>query len=86
MLRITACPSCGSPQLQQVRKDLTDEFHGEGYVVPQVEFYECPDCGERLYDRAAMRKIEAYSPAFANPPRRRHRLVRKTGKRVVEVG
>jgi predicted RNA-binding Zn-ribbon protein involved in translation (DUF1610 family) len=34
-------------------------------VVPNLEFYECPDCGERIYDRDAMRKIEAHSPAYA---------------------
>jgi len=32
--------------------------------VPNLEFYECAKCGERVYDREAMRKIEAYSPAF----------------------
>jgi hypothetical protein len=25
---------------------------------------ECPDCGERLFDHDAMRKIETYSPAY----------------------
>jgi len=40
------------------------EFRGQPYTVPDLEFYECPDCGERIYDREAMRKIEAYSPAF----------------------
>jgi hypothetical protein len=33
-------------------------------VVPNLEFEECPDCGERLFDHAAMQKIEAYSPAY----------------------
>jgi predicted RNA-binding Zn-ribbon protein involved in translation (DUF1610 family) len=28
-------------------------------TTPAVELFECPDCGERIYDRAAMRKIEA---------------------------
>jgi predicted RNA-binding Zn-ribbon protein involved in translation (DUF1610 family) len=29
-----------------------------------VEFYECPNCGEKVYDREAMLKIEACSPAY----------------------
>jgi hypothetical protein len=35
------------------------------YTVENLEFYECPDCKERVYDREAMRAIEANSPAFA---------------------
>ena len=34
-------------------------------MVPNLEYYECPDCGERLFDHNAMQKIEAHSPAYA---------------------
>ena len=34
---------------------------GKRYSVPGVEFYECPDCGEQIYDPAAMRQIEQRS-------------------------
>lgn len=34
-------------------------------MVPNLEHYECADCGEKVYDRQSMRKIEAHSPAFA---------------------
>jgi len=33
-------------------------------MVPDVTFYECPVCGEKVFDREAMLKIEAYSPAY----------------------
>jgi hypothetical protein len=36
---------------------------GDG-LSPEMEFYNCPDCGERIYDREAMLKIEFYSPAY----------------------
>ena len=36
--------------------------------MPELEFYQCPDCGEKVYDRAAMQRIEASSPAFAKHP------------------
>ena len=64
MLKIIECPSCESPKIQKVRQDWTDEHEGQTYTVPDLEYYECPVCGEKVYDRYAMRKIEAYSPAY----------------------
>ncbi len=65
MRKITICPTCGSRRLKTVRRTLTRRFDGEPYTVPNLAFHECLDCGERLYDRDAMRKIEAHSPAYA---------------------
>lgn len=65
VMRITVCPSCGGKKLRQLRRDFAAQFRGETYTVPDLEFHECPDCGERIYDRKAMRKIENCSPAFA---------------------
>jgi len=65
-LRITSCPTCGSARIKRVRKKLTRNYRGQEYTVPAVEYYECPSCGEHVYDREAMRKIESYSPAFAH--------------------
>jgi YgiT-type zinc finger domain-containing protein len=64
MLRITICPSCGSDRINLVCRDWTGKFRGQSYTVPELEFYECPDCGEKVYDQQAMRRIEARSPAF----------------------
>jgi YgiT-type zinc finger domain-containing protein len=63
-LNITTCPSCGSKKIKRVRRDATRNFKGKEYTVPDLEYYECPDCGEKVYDREAMRQIEAHSPAF----------------------
>lgn len=65
MLKITACPSCGSRKIRRVRRNWTGEFQDRVYTVPRLDFHECPDCDERAYDREAMRKIETHSPAFA---------------------
>ena len=65
MLKIATCPACGSQGIRRVRRKWTGEFQGEAYSVPGLCFHECPDCDERVYDREAMRKIEAHSPAFA---------------------
>lgn len=65
MTPITVCPSCGSPDLKKVRRNWTGTVKGRTYVVPNLEYYMCPRCGESIYDREAMRKIEAHSPVFA---------------------
>ena len=62
MLTIETCPTCGSKRIRKVRKSVTRTFKGKTYVVPNVEFHECPNCGEKLYGREAMRKLESYRP------------------------
>ena len=65
MHEITKCPSCVSVKIKKVRRKWTGEYKGHTYAVENLEFYECPDCKERIYDPEAMRAIEANSPAFA---------------------
>lgn len=65
MMTISSCPTCGSGKIRKVKRNWKGNFQGESYVVPALEFHECPNCGEEVYDREAMRKIEAYSPAYA---------------------
>jgi YgiT-type zinc finger domain-containing protein len=69
-LQIKTCPTCGSDRIRRVVRDLTRTYRDQTYTVPAVEFYDCPVCGEKVYDREAMLKIEAYSPAYrkANVP------------------
>ncbi|MDX9991124.1 MAG: YgiT-type zinc finger protein [Anaerolineales bacterium] len=63
-LFIKTCPICGSDKIQLVVKDVIRKYKDQTYTVPAVEFYECSNCGEKVYDRAAIQKIEAYSPAY----------------------
>lgn len=78
-LQIKTCPTCGSDKIKRVTRDLTRIYEGWKYVVPMVGFYECSNCGEKVFDHEAMRKIESYSPAYRKsksaPPalRRRHK-------------
>ena len=76
MIKITVCPTCGSRKIRKVRKNMTRELRGEAYTVPNVEFYECPDCGEHVFDPQASRKIDAHSPAYK---RSRHRTPQHKG-------
>jgi YgiT-type zinc finger domain-containing protein len=64
-MEIKTCPSCGSRRIEKLCRDWRGDFQGKRYVVRDLEYYECPACGERVFDREAMRKIEARSPAFA---------------------
>ncbi len=70
MIQITICPSCGSDNIRKICKNWNGKFKGQNYTVPSLEFYECSDCDEKLYDRVSMRKTEAYSPAFSGSPRK----------------
>lgn len=66
MLTITICPTCNSDKIKPVRCNWSSAFQGIKYTVPELEFYECPDCGERVFDQQAMSKIRDYSPAYAH--------------------
>jgi YgiT-type zinc finger domain-containing protein len=62
-LKLSVCPTCGKKNLKRVRKTVSGTRQGKRYSVPGVEFYECPDCGEQIYDPTAMRQIEQRSHA-----------------------
>ena len=62
--QIKTCPTCGSKKIQRVVKDITRKYQGQTYTVPAVEFYECSNCGEKVYDKVAIQKIEEHSPAY----------------------
>jgi YgiT-type zinc finger domain-containing protein len=64
MVTITKCPTCSSERIRKVRRKWVGKYRGRSYTVPRLEFYECPVCGEKVYDREAMRKIEAHSPVL----------------------
>jgi YgiT-type zinc finger domain-containing protein len=71
-IRITTCPTCGGKKIRRVTRDLTRNFLGKTYVARRVTFEECPDCGERLFDHAAMQKMQAARRHLraARPPKK----------------
>lgn len=72
-VNITICPSCGGKKIKRVRRNWTGNFRGKEYTVPDLEYYECPNCGEKVYDREAMRQIQRHSPAFKRVASKRKR-------------
>ncbi len=70
---MSACPACGSTRIRTVREDWSGTFKQKRYVVKDLRYFQCPRCGEKVYDPVAMRRIQAVSPAFSKT-----RRVRKT--------
>lgn len=68
------CPVCGAEALRWVREDYK-LFEGE--VIPELEHLRCGECGERCFDIAAMRRIEAIQSTRKPPPRTRKRTMEK---------
>ncbi len=68
-MKINTCPTCGSKKIRKVRRDVHGKTRGHPYYASAVSFYECPDCGEKVYDREAMEKIEAARSRACRPKR-----------------
>jgi YgiT-type zinc finger domain-containing protein len=51
------CPTCGEKGLRAVARSVTTKAGKRTITVRGVAVEECPRCGERLYDPAALRKI-----------------------------
>ncbi|CAG0993567.1 hypothetical protein GPROT1_03222 [Gammaproteobacteria bacterium] len=62
---VKICPTCGSDRIRRVVRDITRSYRGQTYTVPKVGIYVCPNFGEKVYDHAALLKIEAHSPAYS---------------------
>jgi YgiT-type zinc finger domain-containing protein len=56
------CPTCESTEIRTIRSDYPATVRGRQVVIPDLERQECPVCGEVLFDRAAMKKIQSYWP------------------------
>ena len=69
-LDIEYCPNCGSDQIKRVCRDWSGIYKGQAYIVPEVMFYECPVCGERVFTPEAMQKIQIHSPAHTGHSRK----------------
>lgn len=57
-MTITKCPTCGSAKIRKVQRDVCGQFAGRPYRAIGVRVYQCPVCGEEVYDPVAMEKIE----------------------------
>lgn len=53
------CPTCGKGTLKHVLRDVETSAGRRRLVVRNVAIEECPECGERVYDLAALQKLRA---------------------------
>lgn len=61
MKPLKTCPICASKRIKKVRRVFSQTIAGRRIRVPNVECYECANCGERIYDPAAADKVLAAS-------------------------
>jgi YgiT-type zinc finger domain-containing protein len=57
--KLSKCPTCGRRKLKLVHSDYSTRVQGRAVVVPDLERQECPNCGEVLFDCAAMERLDA---------------------------
>ena len=57
MKPLRTCPICSSRRIHKVRRTFSQTIAGSEVRIPNVECYECPNCGQRIYDPAAADKI-----------------------------
>jgi YgiT-type zinc finger domain-containing protein len=62
MILHKSCPMCGSARIKRVRRTLSRIYRGRPYRVPNVQFHECPDCGEQLFSPEAVDRIQSCRP------------------------
>jgi YgiT-type zinc finger domain-containing protein len=59
MIKIKTCPTCGSKRIRLVCEDAKFSIRGRQVIVHELDFLRCDNCGERLYDIEASRKIDS---------------------------
>ena len=59
---VSVCPTCGSCRIERVCGKWGGSYKGKLYEVAHLEYYSCPDCGEKVYPPEAMRRIQEATP------------------------
>jgi YgiT-type zinc finger domain-containing protein len=67
-MAIRTCPSCGNRRLRRQAVTLTAAIRNKKATITGLEIEVCPDCGEKLFDLEASRRMEE---RFL-PKRRKH--------------
>ncbi len=60
--------------MRRVRRDVKINVGNIHFVVPNLEFDECPDCGEQIFDVAAMEKIDVHRPSVGRVKGRKWKI------------
>ncbi len=57
---IAHCISCQSEKIRKKRGAFPVTVHGKAVKIPNVEWYECAQCGETFLDLDNESKIDVY--------------------------
>lgn len=63
-VKLTVCPVCGQRSLEPVKRTVRRTYRGRRYLVPNLEFHQCAECGEKVYGPEALRRIQSCSPGY----------------------
>jgi len=55
---IRRCPTWGSRRIHRQKVTISATGRGKTAAVPDLELAVCPDCGEKLFDLEASRRME----------------------------
>ena len=55
---IRRCPTCGSRKISRQTVTLKVTVRGKKAEVPNLNLEVCPECGEKLFDLEASRRME----------------------------
>jgi len=58
-MEIKYLPFLRKPADRETTPQLGGDFEGKHYVVPDLEYYECPACCELVFGGEAVRTIDA---------------------------
>lgn len=61
---VSVCPTCNSRRIKRIRGRWGGSYRGKSYEVAALEYYSCPNCGEKVYPPEAMRRIQDASPGY----------------------
>ena len=59
-MSIRHCPTCGSDRIRRQTVTVTASIRRKKVRVPDLELEVCPDCGEKLFDLEASRRMEEH--------------------------
>ncbi len=59
-IKFTNCISCRSKKIKKIKGIYLLHIKGKEVKVPDIEYYSCPDCGERFTDLDNDCKIDSY--------------------------
>ena len=57
-MAIRQCPTCGGRRIRRQTVRVKATVRGRTAEVPNLQLEVCPDCGEKLFDLEASRRME----------------------------